>query len=83
MQMFHWPCVSALANYRNGDVIVLAEEVNTARAMALEYAKTYIKEEMEWLTWDDEDMKEKLDAFKEDFDVEPYRTTIIFIKGSE
>lgn len=92
MKLFHWPIVEALKNYSSGDIIVMAEDVETARQAARAYADTHLKEHRSW--WFDPDWKihhDELEYYtkwiailEKDLAREPDLIDHpIFIKGSE
>lgn len=96
MKLFHWDNVTALANYAAGNIIVMAESVELARALALRDFIAYAKGD-DTSRWNyyfapdgkvDEDYAESWTAtlalLDEDLKAEPEIVSgAIIIRGSE
>lgn len=88
MIIFHWRS-KAMAQYAWGNVMAVADDVETARAMIMAEAKTaYLSSHFSYyFDENDEDDIRQLEEFKtklkDDIDKEPDISETLFILGSE
>lgn len=98
MKLFHWDRMKSLERYASGDLIVIAEDVESARFTALTEYQTYLRtdansrfkfmfdlygELSEWDEDDRDDFQELVRKFEEDICTQPEEKTAVFISGSE
>lgn len=89
MTIFRWYS-TYLANYGNGQIIVMAQDVATARQLAEAEFPAYDRERYGWCydPWADEDeaviIARRLAQFRQDLAAEPETLgSVVLVRGSE
>lgn len=92
MKLFHWNQAKSLMNYSTGDIIVMAENLESARLKARIAFNSFIREHCSWWFLDgnstpDPDSWEDYDKFLKEFEADlaktPDEKCVVFILGSE
>jgi hypothetical protein len=89
MKLFHWNRAESLENYASGDIIVMAENIETARKTALEQFEIYMLTDenarYKWMfdmngpdidAWEDEDDREQIEEIFRKFRMDIARPPI-------
>ena len=76
MKIYHWSNTKFNEQYAGGDIIVLAEDIESARKQAVKKYQDELDE------WSHIDKTEKMNIFLRDIKEEPSNPTTIFISGS-
>lgn len=87
MKLFHWNRAESLENYACGDIIVMAEDVESARSIALQefwrYAVENESSKYRWMfdmngkdytEWEDEDDRKEFEEWLDTFKRDLIRT---------